>query len=82
MAVALGGAVALYGIVKVAVGRARPAMGLWIGHYSRHAFSSGHATQSIAFYGMRLVNGRSITQAPLAFVEVLGMSGLIVGSTN
>jgi membrane protein DedA with SNARE-associated domain/membrane-associated phospholipid phosphatase len=51
-AVALGGAIALYDIVKATVGRARPAMGLWIGHYSGHAFPSGHATQSIAFYGM------------------------------
>lgn len=52
IAVALGGAIALYDIVKVAVGRPRPAMGLWIGHYSGHAFPSGHATQSVAFYGM------------------------------
>jgi undecaprenyl-diphosphatase len=49
---AVAGAVALYDIVKPAVGRPRPPPGLWIGHYSGGAFPSGHATQTIAFYGM------------------------------
>ncbi len=52
IAVTLGGAIALYDIVKVAVGRARPPIGFWIGHYSGRAFPSGHATQSLAFFGM------------------------------
>jgi membrane-associated phospholipid phosphatase len=52
LAIALGGAVGLYDIVKPAVGRARPPAALWIGHYSGAAFPSGHATQSAAFYAM------------------------------
>jgi undecaprenyl-diphosphatase len=52
IAVALGGAIALYEIVKVAVDRARPPMGFWIGQYFGKAFPSGHATQSLAFFGM------------------------------
>jgi undecaprenyl-diphosphatase len=46
------GAVALYNIVKGAVERARPPERFWIGHYTGWAFPSGHATQTIAFYGM------------------------------
>lgn len=55
LAIAVAGAIALYDIVKPAVGRARPPAALWIGHYSGAAFPSGHATQSIAFYGMLAV---------------------------
>jgi len=52
LAVALGGAVGLYDIVKPAVGRARPPAALWIRPYSGAAFPSGHATQSVASYEM------------------------------
>jgi len=52
LALALGGAIGLYDIVKAAVGRVRPPTSVWIGHYTGGAFPSGHATQSIAFYGM------------------------------
>jgi membrane-associated phospholipid phosphatase len=55
LALALGGAVALYNIVKPAVGRTRPPPIFWIGHYSGAAFPSGHATQAIAFYAMLAV---------------------------
>ena len=49
---ALLGAVALYNVVKPTVGRPRPPASAWIGTYSGWAFPSGHATQTIAFYGM------------------------------
>jgi membrane protein DedA with SNARE-associated domain/membrane-associated phospholipid phosphatase len=52
IAVTLGGGIALYDIVRLGVGRARPPMGLWIGRYSGRAFPSGHATQSLAFFGI------------------------------
>jgi membrane-associated phospholipid phosphatase len=53
MAVAFLGAAALYDIVKPAVGRARPAAALQVGGPDvGNAFPSGHATQTISFYGM------------------------------
>jgi undecaprenyl-diphosphatase len=52
LAAALLGAVGLYDIVKPLVGRARPPERFWIGTYSGWSFPSGHATQTIAFYGM------------------------------
>ena len=56
LAVAFLGAAGLYDIVKPAVGRARPAAGLQVGGPDvGNAFTSGHATQSIAFYGMLVV---------------------------
>jgi undecaprenyl-diphosphatase len=55
LAVAVAGAVALYDVVKPAVGRVRPPSRLWIGEYSGFSFPSGHATQSLAFYGMLAV---------------------------
>jgi undecaprenyl-diphosphatase len=56
MAAAFAGAAGLYDIVKPAVGRARPAAALQVGGPDEGwAFTSGHATQSIAFYGMLAV---------------------------
>jgi undecaprenyl-diphosphatase len=56
MTAAFLGAAALYDIVKPAVGRARPAASLQVGGPDTGwAFTSGHATQSIAFYGMLAV---------------------------
>lgn len=53
MAAAFGGTAGLYDIVKPAVGRARPPATLQVGGPDTGwAFTSGHATQSIAFYGM------------------------------
>jgi membrane-associated phospholipid phosphatase len=62
LAVAFADAIVLYDITKAAVGRARPPASAWIGHYSGSAFPSGHATQTVAFYGMlalALATGRS-----------------------
>ena len=56
MTAAFLGAAGLYDIVKPAVGRARPPAGLQVGGPDEGwAFTSGHATQSIAFYGMLAV---------------------------
>lgn len=56
MAVAFLGAAGLYDIVKPAVGRARPAAALQVGGPDvGNAFPSGHATQTISFYGMLAV---------------------------
>jgi undecaprenyl-diphosphatase len=56
MAAAFLGAAGLYDIVKPAVGRARPPAALQVGGPDiGRAFPSGHATQSIAFYGMLAV---------------------------
>jgi undecaprenyl-diphosphatase len=56
MTAAFLGAAALYDIVKPAVGRARPPASLQVGGPDTGwAFTSGHATQSIAFYGMLAV---------------------------
>ena len=57
MTAAFLGAAALYDIVKPAVGRARPPAALQVGGPDQGwAFPSGHATQTIAFYGMRLLS--------------------------
>jgi len=53
MAAAFLGAAGLYDIVKPAVGRARPPAVLQVGGPDvGNAFPSGHATQTISFYGM------------------------------
>lgn len=53
MAVAFLGAAGLYDILKPAVGRARPPAALRVGGPDEGwAFPSGHATQTIAFYGI------------------------------
>src|SRR5260370_20252126 len=56
MAAAFLGAAGLYDVVKPTVGRARPPAALQVGGPDiGRAFPSGHATQSIAFYGMLAV---------------------------
>jgi len=52
LVVAVAGAASLYAIVKLAVGQSRPPAMFWIGHFDGAAFPSGHATQTVAFYGM------------------------------
>jgi membrane-associated phospholipid phosphatase len=53
MTAAFLGAAGLYDIVKPAVGRTRPAAALQVGGPDAGwAFPSGHATQTISFYGM------------------------------
>ena len=56
LAAAFLGVAALYDIVKPAVARARPPAALQVGGPNiGRAFPSGHATQSISFYGMLAV---------------------------
>jgi membrane protein DedA with SNARE-associated domain/membrane-associated phospholipid phosphatase len=52
LAAALLGALLLYNIVKPLVARPRPPAAFAIGSFSGWAFPSGHATQSIATWGM------------------------------
>jgi membrane-associated phospholipid phosphatase len=83
-AAALVGAVALYDIVKPAVGRARPPADVWIGHYSGFAFPSGHATGSIAFYGMLalVLSARASPKARIALWTAAGLVVLVVGASR
>ena len=56
MGAAFLGAAGLYDVVKPAVGRARPPAALQVGGPDiGRAFPSGHATQTISFYGMLAV---------------------------
>jgi membrane-associated phospholipid phosphatase len=89
MAAAFLGAAGLYDIVKPAVGRARPPAALQVGGPDiGRAFPSGHATQSIAFYGMLTVvlimwyapKHRRLYLAGAALVTlVIGASRLYLG---
>ena len=89
MAAAFAGAAGLYDIVKPTVGRARPPAALQVGGPDKgFAFTSGHATQSIAFYGMLAVvliiwfapNRRLLIAIGAAFVTlVIGASRLYLG---
>jgi undecaprenyl-diphosphatase len=89
MTAAFLGAAGLYDIVKPAVGRARPSAALQVGGPDQGwAFPSGHATQSIAFYGMlaivlivRYATGRRLLLAIGAALVILvvGASRLYLG---
>ena len=89
MAAAFLGAAGLYDIVKPAVGRARPPAALQVGGPDiGRAFPSGHATQSIAFYGMLAIvlitwyapRHRRLYVASAALVTlVIGASRLYLG---
>jgi membrane protein DedA with SNARE-associated domain/membrane-associated phospholipid phosphatase len=84
LAVTLGGAIVLYDIVKAAVHRPRPPASAWIGHYSGGAFTSGHATQTVAFYGMLalvLTTGRSNWARVWALAGALLIT-LVVGASR
>jgi membrane protein DedA with SNARE-associated domain/membrane-associated phospholipid phosphatase len=84
LAVAVGGAVLLYDVVKAVVGRARPPMSIWIGHYSGWSFPSGHATQAVAFYGtvaLVLTRGRSVRARTWAWA-VAGIVVIVVAASR
>ena len=90
MAVALGGAVASYDIVKPLVARPRPpAFDRIVGVLSGWSFPSGHATQSVAAWGMLaliLAANRSVRQkaavllGALLIVVVVGASRIYLGA--
>jgi len=85
MAAAFAGAAALYDIVKPAVARTRPPAALQVGGPDTGwAFPSGHATQSIAFYGM-LAIVLSLWYAPSRrrlFAIGAGLVVILVGASR
>jgi membrane-associated phospholipid phosphatase len=81
LAAAVAGAVALYDIVKVLVGRPRPPQAIRIGHFPGAAFPSGHATQTVAFYSVLAIilgAGRS-PRVKLALWSAAALLALVVG---
>jgi undecaprenyl-diphosphatase len=84
LAVTVAGSIALYDIVKVIVGRPRPPETAWIGQYVGNAFPSGHATLTVAFYGMLamiLSTGRSIRTRILLWLGA-ALIALMVGASR
>jgi undecaprenyl-diphosphatase len=85
MAAAFLGAAGLYDLVKPAVGRARPPAALQVGGPDEGwAFPSGHATQTIAFYGM-LAIVLSAWYAPrrrLLFAVAAALVTIVVGASR
>jgi membrane-associated phospholipid phosphatase len=73
------GAIALYDLVKLYVGRPRPPTDIWLTSASGSAFPSGHATQSLATFGvLALVIGILVPKArwPAIFVALLLAAGV------
>lgn len=84
LAAAVAGAVALYDLIKLLVGRPRPPQAIWIGHFSAAAFPSGHATQTVAFYSLLAViagAGRS-PRVKLALCSAAVLLALVVGASR
>lgn len=52
LAAGYGGAVTLYGMIKVVVGRPRPPLVSAVRHFGGYSFPSGHAAQAIVAWGM------------------------------
>lgn len=78
---AVAGAVVLYDIIKLLVGRPRPPRAIWIGHFHGAAFPSGHATQTVAFYTVLAIvlgAGRS-SRMKLALWSAAVLVALVVG---
>ncbi|NJC71162.1 phosphatase PAP2 family protein [Planosporangium thailandense] len=87
--VAYGGAVALYTLAKPLVHRPRPSAAELIGHATGLAFPSGHATASIATWGMLaivLATGRprgarvGLFTAAVVIVLLVGASRIYLGA--
>jgi len=84
LALALGGAVAFYDIVKPLVGRVRPPMDDRFLHVSGWSFPSGHATQAVATYGMLaliLSAGRPV-RARIGLWCAAGAVAVLVGASR
>jgi len=84
LAAALGGAVALYDVVKPLVGRPRPPSSIWIGHYAGPAFPSGHATAAVALYAaLALVLSMGASYGRRALVwSGAALVALVVGASR
>lgn len=89
LALAVAGATGLYNLFKPIVDRMRPPADLAIVHYWGGSFPSGHATQSIAFYGMLAIllsTGRSgrtrvlLCVGASLIVLVVGASRIYLGA--
>jgi undecaprenyl-diphosphatase len=90
LTVAYGGSFLLSQAVKSLTSRARPPASLAIGHFTGHAFPSGHATEAAAVYGMLAVvmaGGtprwrHKVTVWALAVltVTIIGISRLYLGA--
>jgi undecaprenyl-diphosphatase len=84
LALALGGAVVLYDIVKPLVGRARPPLDARLLPVSGSSFPSGHATQAVATYGMLaliLSAGRPV-RTRIGLCCAAGAAAVVVGLTR
>ena len=88
LSAALGGAIVTYVVAKRIIGRPRPAMSTWIGHFTGSSFPSGHVTQVTACFAMAaliLSTGASIRRRFVVWsvaatvVLVVGMSRLYLG---
>ncbi|GAC1361607.1 MAG: hypothetical protein NVSMB32_00810 [Actinomycetota bacterium] len=86
---ALGGAIGTYVVVKQIIGRPRPAMSTWLGHFTGSSFPSGHATQVATFFAMAalvLSTGASTKRRVLvwgvaaAVILIVGLSRLYLGA--
>jgi membrane-associated phospholipid phosphatase len=82
---AFAGAAGLYEIIKPMVGRFRPAAVLQVGGPNTDwAFPSGHATQSVAFYGM--LAAITITwirpNRPVLIVLTAALLAILVGASR
>lgn len=61
LALSLGGAIALYNLIKPLVGRPRPHVGHLVSTATGYAFPSGHATQTVAVAVTLAAMGAAIT---------------------
>jgi undecaprenyl-diphosphatase len=85
LAAAFLGAAALYDIVKPLVARARPPAALQVGGPDEGwAFPSGHATQTIAFYGMLAIvlTAGSASRRRLLFALGAALVTVVVGASR
>ncbi|MDP9073987.1 MAG: bifunctional DedA family/phosphatase PAP2 family protein [Actinomycetota bacterium] len=81
LGVAYLGAEGLFQLIKFLVGRPRPPAGLAVGHFSGLAFPSGHATLSVAVWGMLAALVASSTSRwtakVVAWALAIGLSALV-----
>lgn len=73
------GGLGLYSFAKLAVGRPRPPMEIWLTHASSSAFPSGHATQSLStFAALALVSAALLASSrrPALVLAVILAAGV------
>lgn len=77
LGLSLGGAIALYDLVKVLVGRPRPHVGELVSTATGYAFPSGHATQTAAVTVTLAALGASMTGSWARKVSVWSAAALV-----